>query len=260
MSVNILNLPQYRVERVEETHRDYHVFAETAHPRMVCDCGSRSIAGWGAHEQVLRDLPMHGKRVAIYVRARRFRCDDCGKTGFERLPATSGKRQMTSRLENWVGQQSIKRTFTSIADETGLDEKTVRNIFRDYVTDLEAELQFEAPKWLGIDEIHIIRPRCVVANNESKTIGNLEPDRKKRTVTSYVHALADREKVKFVAMDMWTPYRDAAAVVLPQATVIVDKFHVLRMANAAIPRANTHYMPSTCKNQGRENMKKISTH
>lgn len=234
MSVNILNLSQYRVERVEETQHDYHVFAETVHPRMICDCGSRSLAGWGAHEQVVRDLPMHGKRVAVYVKARRFRCDDCGKTGFERLPATSSKRQMTSRLEKWVGQQSIKRVFTSIADETGLDEKTVRNIFRDYVTDLEAEFQFEAPKWLGIDEIHIIRPRCVVANIESKTIVNLLPDRNKRTVMSYLHALDGREKVKFVAMDMWTPYREAAAAVLPQATVIVDKFHVLPMANTAM--------------------------
>jgi transposase len=32
---------------------------------------------------------------------------------------------------------------------------------------------------------------------------------------------------------MWRPYRDAAAAVLPDATVVVDKFHVVRMLNAA---------------------------
>ncbi|GMA62594.1 transposase [Alicyclobacillus fastidiosus] len=35
-------------------------------------------------------------------------------------------------------------------------------------------------------------------------------------------------------MDMWAPYRDALKAVLPQATIIVDKFHVVRMANQAM--------------------------
>lgn len=35
----------------------------------------------------------------------------------------------------------------------------------------EREYRFETPKWLGIDEIHIIRkPRLVLTNVERKTI------------------------------------------------------------------------------------------
>ena len=33
---------------------------------------------------------------------------------------------------------------------------------------------------------------------------------------------------------MWVPYRDAARACLPQAQIIVDKFHVVRMANLAL--------------------------
>lgn len=33
---------------------------------------------------------------------------------------------------------------------------------------------------------------------------------------------------------MWAPYRDAVKTVLPQATIIVDKFHIVRMANQSI--------------------------
>ncbi|GMX64914.1 hypothetical protein Elgi_41830 [Paenibacillus elgii] len=35
-------------------------------------------------------------------------------------------------------------------------------------------------------------------------------------------------------MDMWQPYKDAVNTVLPKATIIVDKFHVVRMANQAL--------------------------
>lgn len=231
----MLNLPQYRVLKVDERDHDYHIYTEIAVERTSCPhCRSSKVHRWGVREILFRDLPMHGKRVGMYVRARRLRCDDCGKTFQERLPALSEKRLMTERLARWVGQQSLKRPFTSIADEVGVDEGTIRNIFRDYVNELEAQFEVETPKWLGIDEIHILKPRCVVANIESRTIVNILPDRNKKTVAGYLSALPQRERVKYVAMDMWAPYRDATYAVLPQATVIVDKFHVLRMANAAI--------------------------
>lgn len=44
---------------------------------------------------------------------------------------------MTDRLVKWIGQQALKRTFTSLADETGVVEGTIRNIFRDYINELE---------------------------------------------------------------------------------------------------------------------------
>jgi transposase len=140
---------------------------------MICPCESTAVSAWGGHEQLVRDLPIHGKRVGIYVKTRRCRCDDCLKTGFERLPAVSERLLMTDRLVRWSGQQSLKRTFSALADDVGVTEGTIRNIFRDYVTDLEAQVRFETPQWLGIDEIHIIRPPCVIANIEARTVVNI---------------------------------------------------------------------------------------
>jgi transposase len=232
---NLLNLPQYRIGRVEESEHDYHIFAEVADAPTSCqDCRARKLTRWGAREQLIKDLPIHGKRVGVYVNARRFRCGKCERTITEPLPAVSPERQMTERLVRWIGQQSLRRTFAALSEDTGVDEKTIRNIFRDYVNELEAKVRFEVPQWLGIDEIHIVRPRCVIANVEQRTIVNILPDRSKRTVTAYLHAFSGRDRVKYVAMDMWTPYRDAARAMLPQAKIVIDKFHVLRMANVAM--------------------------
>lgn len=40
----------------------------------------------------------------------------------------------------------------------------------------------------------------------------------------------------YVAMDMWKPYRDAVETVIPDAQIVIDKFHVVRMANDALER------------------------
>lgn len=252
MPANILNLPHYKVVRVEETDHDYHITTEVSNqPKACIACGSDRLIGHGRNEQVIRDLPTHGKRVGIYVDTRRWRCMACGKTFMEALPAVNAKREMTERLVRWVGQQSLKRTFAGIADDVGLDEKTVRNIFRDYINELEAEFRFETPKWMGIDEIHLIRPRCVISNIRSNTIVNLLPNRDKKTVTNYLYNLEGKSEVQYVAMDMWTPYRDACQAVIPDARIVIDKFHVVRMANDALERVRKSLRESLTPKQRR---------
>ncbi len=180
------------------------------------------------------DLPTHGKRTGIVVVRKRYRCKECLKTFLEPLGDMDEKRMATRRLVEHIEKQSLKRMFVSISDDIGLDEKTVRNIFRDYVNRLEKTVQFETPKLLGIDEIHIIRPRCVICNIKQRTLIDLLPNRNKDTVIRYLYKLSDREIVRYVCIDMWEPYREAVTAVLPQAIIVVDKFHVQRMANQAL--------------------------
>lgn len=237
MGSNILNLQDYAVLCVEETDHDYHITAEVSNPPKVCsDCQSNRMNGHGRNPRVIRDIPTHGKRVAIYIDNQRWRCQACGKTCMEILPGTDEKRGMTERLVKWVGTQSMKRTFASVAEETGLDEKTIRNVFRDHINVLEAQFRFESPKWMGIDEIFLIKPRCVIANIQINTIVDLLPNRNKETVVKYLSKMANHDKVQFVAMDMWTPYRDAVIAVMPEAKIVIDKFHVVKMANEAIEK------------------------
>lgn len=144
------------------------------------------------------------------------------------------------------------RTFTSLADETGVVEGTIRNIFRDYINELEQTIRFETPKWMGIDEIHIInKPRCVVSNIQNNTIVELLPNRNKDTVVRFLHHLEGKECIQYVAMDMWTPYRDAVRAVIPQADIVVDKFHVVRMANDALERVRKSLRESLTPKQRR---------
>jgi transposase len=233
---NILNLPRYQILSTNETEHDYHIGAETVHPPKCClSCGSENTVGNGRQEILIKDTPMHGKRVGIYVQARRFRCRDCNKSHTERLPDVVDGQRVTSRLYRWVGDHSIKKTFTSISHDVGLSEATVRNIFNEYVADLERNADFETPEWMGIDEIKIIgKCRGVITNIGDNTVVNLLKDQDKPLITNYLMKLKDRHIIKRVAMDMWQPYKDAVYGCLANAVVVVDKFHVLRMANLGL--------------------------
>jgi transposase len=88
---------------------------------------------------------------------------------------------------------------------------------------------------MGMDELHVIhQSRGIITNIEAGTVVAFLADRKKQSIVRYLSHLNNREHVEIVCMDMWQPYREAVRQVLPQASIIVDKFHIQRMANEAL--------------------------
>ncbi|MGG0939211.1 ISL3 family transposase [Brevibacillus centrosporus] len=237
--MNILNLPTFNVTNQETNENgDYVIWVESVSPPSRCpDCGFDSLYKHGTKKQLFMDLPMHGKRVGIAINRQRYKCRNCPSSFFEKLPDIDDKRMMTRRLVQWIEERSLKLTFTSIADEIGVDEKTVRNIFRDYVNRLEEQFQRETPKWLGMDEVHLLRKyRGVVTNVERRTVIEILKNRNQDTMTKYLFSLPNRERIKYVAMDMWMPYKNAVQTALPHAKIVIDKFHVVKEANDAMEK------------------------
>ncbi|MGH8506920.1 MAG: ISL3 family transposase, partial [Stenotrophobium sp.] len=190
----------------------------------------------GTQLQTYQDTP-HGKPVRIHVQRKRYRCQACGKTQFDPIPDLDSKRVTTTRLVQYICTHSTRETFAAIARRVGLDEKTVKNIFEDYVADLEQKIRFVTPKYLGIDELKIIGEyRCMITNVEHRTVFDMLPNRKKAELMPYFRNLRDKEKIEWVAMDMWGPYRDVVRATLPHARIVVDKFHIQRMANEVLER------------------------
>ena len=250
--MNLLQLDDYNLTSTNETEYDYHLYAERAEPQSFCrSCYNRDIVGFGRHEQIVRDLPRLGKRTSIYINTRRWRCKKCTVTFYDALPDIDDRRLMTERLVKWIGDQAVNRTFSSIAEEVGVSEGTIRQVFADHVKQTYDALDIETPRWLGIDEIYLIKPRCVLTNVEERTAVDILPTRNKDAVIKRLCEWRDRKCIELVTIDMWRPYRDAAQVAVPDATVVVDKFHVVRMANVASETVRKSLRGSMTKHERR---------
>mgnify|MGYP002133359194 CR=1 FL=1 len=157
---------------------------------------------------------------------------------------------MTERLVRWMGRQSIEYTYAEVAKQVGVDEKTVRNIFDAYVASLEKQFQRETPIWLGVDEIKLGRFRAIFTNIHGRTLIDMLPDRYSTSIERFMNSLPNKEQITHVACDMWRPYRQAAQRVLPQAKIVVDKFHVVSKANASFDAVRRSIGKADQKKQG----------
>lgn len=235
MPVNILNLPGLRVSDFKETEAEYHVRAEPATILRLCPhCGgSHETVNHANRRLVIRDIPSHGKAVAIHIDVPRLKCRPCDKTFTASVPEVDTGREMTERLAKWIGRMALQYSYREIARQVLVDEKTVRLIFDEYAASLAKQFQRETPVWLGIDEIKLKRFRAVFTNLQGRSLIDMLPDRYSTSVVTFLASLPDKDRITHVAIDMWSGYRRAAQEVLPNAKIVVDKFHVLMKSNMA---------------------------
>lgn len=232
-----LNLP-YKVFKQEEADHDIFFHLETIEKPTTCPfCNTLDIRKKDKLKNFYFDIHVRGKRVGLTIHAQRYFCKSCKKSFRENLPQMHPTHNMTNRLVKYIEEKSLQRPFTHLAEEIGCTEGTIRKIFRNHRDTLAAQIKFETPKIMGIDEIHLAkRARAVITNIEEKTIIEMFKDRNKATIINYLQGLENSHIVLNVAIDMWKPYKDAVHSVLPHSVVVIDKFHVVKMANSALEK------------------------
>lgn len=235
--MSLLQLPEFRELEMQESELDMAFWVEKDTPPSACPhCGC--VANLYKHqrkEQVIMDLPVRAKRVGIYMQRIRYKCRDCNSTFWELIDCIDDKRKMTKRLVDHIRSQCFRKTFTDVSNDIGVDEKTIRNTFKDYTEELKETHSFVTPRVLGIDEIYVNgKPRLILTNVEERTIYDMVDNRKQENVIKRLDAIPDKETIEIVTMDMWAPYRRSVQLVVPHAESVIDKFHVVRMSNQAL--------------------------
>lgn len=245
----LLNLSAYEVLKYEElTSYIILLLKPKPHNQLCPYCNSSTSYKYGYKSASYADLPIRAKRVSLTIKLQRYKCKSCGKIYQDDTPEMSDNYRMTKRLEFYIKQRASLSTFTKLADEIGITEGSVRKIFADSRKSRVA--QAVTPIIMGIDEIYICgKPRCVITDIEKRTVVDMLPDRNKTTVIRYLSNLKEKHTIEYVAMDMWRPYKDAVKECLPNAQIVVDKFHVVRMANAAVEMCRKEIRKSLASKQ-----------
>lgn len=118
-----------------------------------------------------------------------------------------------------------------------MDEKTVRQTCADYVEELESTIRFVTPRFLGIDVIKLIGDyRAMITNIEHQTLFDMRESHMKSDLLAYFKALRDKDRVEWLAIDMYHVYGQVVQATLRKARIVVDCFHIQRMANEALDK------------------------
>ena len=246
---DFLHLSRDAIETIRHAELDGETVVEITlrkDGRDVCPgCGSTRTVSKGMCSKRLKHSLFLGTRTVLVVRKRRSRCKDCGLT-FTPGDALSGKRaritrETEARIVSMLSEYGA--THASVARAVGTSQTEVMEVFDRLVNPRRGRL----PEVLSVDEFYgdgqFAEPYALILMDwGQRRIVDIIEGRDKRRFSTYLFnetTPEERAGVRYFVIDMWEPYLDVARHYFPNATVVVDSFHVMENLCRALSRIRT---------------------
>jgi transposase len=251
-----------RVERVQDEHGDVvrlvHVVTTASSAAGCPQCGvvSTSVKQYRTTRPL--DLPYGEEPLGVRWRKRQYRCREeaCERKAFtESITEVPARARLTGRLCRQAARQVASgRSVSAVAAELGVSWPVAHRHYASHADVLLTEP--EPPVVLGIDETRRGAPKWVRDTAAGRWVrterfetnftdlsgtGRLLGQVAGRTGTAVAGWLDDRgqdwkNQITFVAIDPCAACRSAVIRALPHAVIVVDHFHLVRLANQAVTR------------------------
>jgi transposase len=261
----LFGLPGVAVQRVERAAdergaavRLVHLVTVTSSAAGCPQCGVISVSVKQRRTTRPRDLPYGEEPMAVRWRKRQYRCREaaCPRKAFtESIAEIPARARLTGRLcRRAASQIASGRSVAAVAAEYGISWPVAH---RQFIAHADAVLtEPEPPAVLGLDETRRGAPKWIqdpVTSRWERTerfetnftdlsgtgrlLGQVA-GRTGKAVTGWLDARGEawKDQVQFVAIDPCAVYRSAVERALPHAVIVVDHFHLVRLANQAVTR------------------------
>jgi transposase len=204
----------------------------------VCGRGHRAVYDRRVHR--IRDLPCGGLRIFLELELCRVACRSCGAVKRERLDCLADNPRYTKRFAFYVGRRCRSAPIKDIAEELHLEWHTVKELEKQYMREQLRRAGTPGPKVIGLDEVSIRKGhtyRIVVSDLlRRRPIWFGGTDRSEASLDGFFTWLGAKKTagIRLAVMDMWKPFRTSTTTRAPQASILFDKFHVVRHLGDAL--------------------------
>lgn len=211
----------------------------------VCPrCASPSRSVYDHRWSTVRDEPLRGHKITLRILKRRFSCKTCRKPFTEPVPGILPGRRTTQRFRLAVMQACERYTdLNLVRREYGVSSHFVYDAYYERLRlNLREREGAPWPSAIGIDEHSYGKNKQLRRTQFVTTIVNHGKGRMFEAVIGKTQAeleaatahIPGRENVHWATIDMCDPYRNFIRSFFPNAKIVADKFHVLRLLTPAL--------------------------
>lgn len=234
-------------------------------------CGGQAKVR-GSLVRKVTHVPMGWRPTQLHLRLRRYRCDDCAHVWQQDTTSVvSAGEKLSYAAALWALKSVVidRVSIARVADNLGVSWHTANTT----VLETGRRLLIDNPnrltgvRVLGVDEhvwqhtrwgaryVTVVIDLTPVADGTGPArLLDMVPGRSKQTFINWLEAQtsAFRAAVEIVAMDGFTGYKTAATETLPQATTVMDPFHVVALAGQAVDTCRQRIQQATLGRRGRK--------
>jgi transposase len=202
---------------------------------LTCPCcGTHKVERRGEVVRRFRVPPVGRRVIQVELAVARVRCFDCDVIRQVHVAFADENRHYSRSFERYVLELLKHMTIKAVAQHLQLGWDVVKEIQKRYLNKHFANPELKKLKKIAIDEICIgkgkfltlvldLKTGAVVYVAKGKDSAALEPFWKKLK--------ASRAKIRAAAIDMSNAYTKAVRENLPDAVLVYDHFHIIKLYN-----------------------------
>lgn len=238
----LLDLSSVEITAVNIEPRLITIECQVRQKTQICpNCGKTTTSVNQYYERTLRDLNMGSRYVHLVVKMRQFNCQGCNRYFTEILPFADLNKEYTHRQTDYMFCLARKQSYSEVAAIVDVSPKTVeRIVLAKCETIIDLPRRYAQVRRLGIDEHSHRKGKkdfiCILSDLDRGILIDILPNRKKETLIAHFKALGPEfcAQITDVACDYWDAYIATAQFCFPQATLILDRFHVVKWLNESL--------------------------
>lgn len=250
----ILGISDLEVERVERDDQITVYARPTGRPSCIhCDYDAVKIKA--TNQRTLKHTRQGNQIMTLHLRAPKYHCPQCQRYFCHRFKGVLPRYRSSEafRLEVFeahhggVTQHKLTRTH----DISGA---TVERWYQGFSEQRRSEMSNRpCPQVLGIDEHFFTRRRgyaTTMVDLKNHKVFDVQLGRSEASLRPYLKRLPGKDHVQVIVMDLSETYRSIARQHFPNAQIVADRFHVVRLVNQHFLKAWQQQDPEGRKNRG----------
>jgi transposase len=204
------------------------------------ECGRRGrIVSQGKAARVWEDIAVLGRRIVLWYQPKEIECPMHGR-GQEEIPWAAPYARVSYRSEWRICTLSQIMTQKAAAQILRMAPSTLSDILHRIISRVRSEHHVRGLKSVGVDEISYKkrhRYATLVYDLDRAKVVWVGEGKGRETIDRFFNeVLSDgqRSRIRWASSDMSLAYTEAIKAHCPNATLVIDRFHVVKALNEAV--------------------------
>lgn len=230
---NILNLPGFSIKKTSGFNP---IVLEVSYRRVArcAHCQGKNLRKKDSFIRFVRHEPIGHRQTLLKFKAHKFYCYDCQRYFNQRFPGIAKYQRATESLRYQLFYRHTEGTSQkSLAQEFKIGKATAERWYqRQYALKNSEQKNQACPTILGIDEHSFSKKQgyaTTFCDLRKHKIFDIVKGRSASDLADYLKQLPGKDRVKVICIDLSSSYRSLIKLYFPNAKIVADRFHVIRL-------------------------------
>jgi transposase len=254
LSISILNIYGYEIVRI--SGRNPVIIEARYTGEVSCPfCGKAKLRKKDKYIRKLNHESMGERKTKLHLEGYKYHCLACSRYFNQRFPGVLKHKRSTEGFRREVFEKHNNgHTQSYLSKSLEIGTATVERWYHEYLErKVSQSRNSPCPRVMGIDEHFFTRRKgyaTTICDLASHRVYDVVLGRSEAALSGYFRHLRGKSGVEVVVMDLSDTYRNIVRKYFPNAKIVTDRFHVIRLVNHHFLKIWGEIDPTGRKNRG----------